>query len=1032
MKKLSRLIKVFSIFAIFLCSGFLFCACNKHVHAFSEWSVTTEATCTEEGERQRVCECGEVETEKIAAKGHTFGDWQTKTSATCTQAGTEERECSVCHTKEERDVAALGHKVVIQDGYAPTCGVPGLTEGRYCEICNEVFATQDTIPALEHVYGNWYPVGDVVVGDTIDGVEQCNGTHRRDCKNPGCQSFETGVCTYDTTPHPATCTEGGYNIHTCTTCNYSFRHDEVEMLGHNFSGRIEVDENNHQHHKVFCTNSGCTEFESVACEFEKTSHTDKKCLVNGYDTYDCKYCTNTYNVTKPEDIATGHQYGDTWQPDVDHPGHHMHECSVCHEKEHVTCDERIEIKEATCEEGGYKKTICDTCGNEVLNETYDMLPHSWGPWSYTGETKETRRHSHTCINCPKTEEFACSDWVTEETDATCEAAGTIVEYCPICKGGFTTEGQPAKSHNFSQWEHDPDNPEYHKHYCLNGCGKEESEPCQNTASITPEDCVNDGKTTYTCSYCHNTYDEVRPKLGHLWVEEGSEFGAGEWEIDEQAGTHTRRCKRAECGVVETGTHTYIESNLCDSCKHDGLVYEVRDGYAVVVHDDAVAGAKRIIIANTYNGYPVEEICSGLQKYEVGKLAGFYANKTVEEVVLPSNLRKICSYAFTSCPNLRSVTCEANCALTTIEEFAFNYCPKLTEMQLPSKLTTIANSAFRSCEKLENITVPEGVLHIGAYAFYGTAFMKKWERSSDDVLYVNGHLIKVKNSIAGTYTIESGTKTISAEAFKDCRLLSSIVIPSSIIESDQDAFLGCTGLETIIFLGSFDEWISIAFANDNASPMCNCDHIEIKGAKDTVTLSSNITKIPAGAFKGTSIKHIKIPASVTYIGEEAFENCTELEIEFDENCRFTYIGENAFTGSKFYNETNLWKNGVLYVGHCLACVNEEFTASEYTIEEGTISISPNAFGTNTTLTSLVLPGSLQFIGKGAFKNCHALAKAKFLGNTSWFAFMEQGAGRMPSSSMLAGGGSSEEEINHNLKETARMLRDMYTGEWKRSL
>ena len=43
-----------------------------HEHAFGEWTTVTEATCTEDGSRERVCECGEKETEVIAALGHDF------------------------------------------------------------------------------------------------------------------------------------------------------------------------------------------------------------------------------------------------------------------------------------------------------------------------------------------------------------------------------------------------------------------------------------------------------------------------------------------------------------------------------------------------------------------------------------------------------------------------------------------------------------------------------------------------------------------------------------------------------------------------------------------------------------------------------------------------------------------------------------------------------------------------------------------------------------------------------------------------
>ena len=45
---------------------------QPHEHAFGEWTVTKEATCTEAGSRERVCECGEKEIEVIPALGHDF------------------------------------------------------------------------------------------------------------------------------------------------------------------------------------------------------------------------------------------------------------------------------------------------------------------------------------------------------------------------------------------------------------------------------------------------------------------------------------------------------------------------------------------------------------------------------------------------------------------------------------------------------------------------------------------------------------------------------------------------------------------------------------------------------------------------------------------------------------------------------------------------------------------------------------------------------------------------------------------------
>lgn len=62
--------------AMMLVSLFMLAACGdpEHEHAWGEWTTVKEATCLEDGSKERVCGCGEKQTETIKALGHKWGN----------------------------------------------------------------------------------------------------------------------------------------------------------------------------------------------------------------------------------------------------------------------------------------------------------------------------------------------------------------------------------------------------------------------------------------------------------------------------------------------------------------------------------------------------------------------------------------------------------------------------------------------------------------------------------------------------------------------------------------------------------------------------------------------------------------------------------------------------------------------------------------------------------------------------------------------------------------------------------------------
>ena len=121
---------------------------SKHSHTWGDWTITKAATCTEDGEQERVCSsCGEKQTKKVNA-GHTWGEWQVVTAATCQAEGEEKRVCSVCQAEDTRVIEKADHtwgewETVVE----ATCEEAG-SRKHVCSVCNT--EESETVAALNH------------------------------------------------------------------------------------------------------------------------------------------------------------------------------------------------------------------------------------------------------------------------------------------------------------------------------------------------------------------------------------------------------------------------------------------------------------------------------------------------------------------------------------------------------------------------------------------------------------------------------------------------------------------------------------------------------------------------------------------------------------------------------------------------------------------------------------------------------------------------------------------------------------------
>ena len=203
-------------------------------------------------------------------------------------------------------------------------------------------------------------------------------------------------------------------------------------------------------------------------------------------------------------------------------------------------------------------------------------------------------------------------------------------------------------------------------------------------------------------------------------------------------------------------------------------------------------------------------------------------------------------------------------VTSIGDWAFGKCSRLTNITVPDSMTSIGDNAFSGCRSLTGITIPNGVTSIGCSTFFDCKNLTN-------------------------ITIPSGVTSIESYAFCYCENLTNIAVPSGVTSIGDQAFSDCDGLVQI----------TVEKGNPIYHSARNClieteSKTLIAGCKNsTIPSDGSVTSIGNNAFSGRiSLIGITIPNGVTSIGSSAFESCSNLTDITVPNS-VTSIGDLAF-------------------------------------------------------------------------------------------------------------------------------------------
>jgi len=350
---------------------------------------------------------------------------------------------------------------------------------------------------------------------------------------------------------------------------------------------------------------------------------------------------------------------------------------------------------------------------------------------------------------------------------------------------------------------------------------------------------------------------------------------------------------------------------------------------------------------------------------IGSHAFVYCDD-LTSITIPNSITSIGDHAFYDCKSLTSIVIPAS--VTSIGSYAFNNCNLLTSIAIPEGVTSIGDRVFGGCSKLTSIEIPNSVTSIGSSAFYFCTSLKTIEIPASVTSIGNQAFYYCTSLTSVTFEETSQLTSIGYQTFYNCNSLKTLEIPASVINIGKEAFiysgLSRTEEDGLVYLTVNDNKYCILASSKSASLSSN------------TTININTKYIMPAAFTGcTSLKRIEIQKNVISIGEEAFYECTNLEVVVIQSSKIISIGSKTFYNCKALTSITTL-NSVTSIGNDAFYNCNSLTTAPFGKNSQLKHIGASAFYYCESLTSITIPEGVTSIGDFAFLRCHSLTQINF--------------------------------------------------------